>query len=99
MKKWAFDPKNGEKRVKWMMMSHHTIFNGQKQPVSKPAEKARWEPPGASWGVLKPAERALELAGRALEPAGRPWSQLGGPLIQLRGFCICSFLWAAGKVL
>ena len=32
MKKWAFDPKNGEKRVKQMMMSYHTILNGQKQP-------------------------------------------------------------------
>ena len=32
MKKWAFDPKNGLKRVKQLTMSHPTILNGRKQP-------------------------------------------------------------------
>ena len=30
MKKWAFDPKNGENRARKWMMSHHTISKGQK---------------------------------------------------------------------
>ena len=32
MKKWAFDPKNGKKMIKYIMISHDTILSGQKQP-------------------------------------------------------------------
>ena len=48
MKKWAFDPKNGEKTVKYMM-SHHTILSGQKQPRLVP---------NMSWNDSKPCQIA-----------------------------------------
>ncbi len=53
MKKWAFDPKNGEKRVKWMMMSHHAILNGQKQPRLVP---------NMSWNDSKSYQEISQIA-------------------------------------
>ena len=53
MKKWAFDPKNSEKRVEWMMMSHHTIFNGQKQPRLVP---------NMSWNDSKLYQKISQIA-------------------------------------
>ena len=53
MKKWAFDPKNGEKRVKWLTTSHHTILNGQKQPRLVPK---------ISWNDSKPYQEISQNA-------------------------------------
>ena len=36
MKKWAFDPKNGKIRAKQWMISHHTIWKGQKTAKVSP---------------------------------------------------------------
>ena len=53
MKKWAFDPKNGLKRVKQMMMCHHTILSGQKQP--RPV-------PNVLWNDSKPCQEISQIA-------------------------------------
>ena len=52
MKKWAFDLKNGKKTVKLMMMSHHTILNGQKQPRLVP---------NRSWNIQNHVGKYLKL--------------------------------------
>ena len=40
--KWLFDPKNSEIRAKQWMMSHHTIWKGQKTAKVSPQFAVRW---------------------------------------------------------
>ena len=55
MKKWAFDLKNGKKTVKLMMMSHHTILNGQKQPRLVP--NMLWNDSKPCWEISQIAHK------------------------------------------